>query len=576
MLSFVVEYFAWLLLVYFVRLILSLRVLSLVVAYFAGVLSVLIIQVRFLCFICKPLLQILSSLSNFAPDPTTVSEERFWERFGESREYGYGARRSEVESHTSIPQQHESAYESSLQEQLNSQFSSVTGARPAPAFVKAAVPWAARRTALSKKDQVLKKVMGILDKLTPENFDVLKDQLINSGIDSTDILLGVTSLIFDKAVSEPTVCPIIAELCLYLCWELPQFPSEEPNGKPVTFKRALLNTCQEAFEGADNLRAEIKEMTAPDQEAERRDKENIVKLRSLGNIRLIGELFKQNMLTERIIHHCIQHLLGQDVKTPPAEDNVEALCLLFNTVGKQLDENPKSSSIVDSYFIRMEQVSNNQHFASQMRFMVGKVLDLRANKWIPRREDIKSKTLNEIHSEAEQKEGLNPRSTNVCNGGGAPAVMGMGVGNNFGIAMFLVRDLRAKQKLRLRCGTTNYMRNGCAGNSSGSGLPGCLMLGMPRMPLVPKMPTVDGDGLESLPRGIGIENEGLMSSPVLLPSEGQSQAPVLRSFVGNAMLLPQGSGGICSGKPSSILQISTARALAASVPNEGAALESAS
>jgi hypothetical protein len=154
--------------------------------------------------------------------------------------------------------------------------------------------------------------------------------------------------------------------------------------------------------------------------------------------------------------------------------------------------------------------------------------------------------------------------------------MGMGVGNNFGIAMFLVRDLRAKQKLRLRCGTTNYMRNGCAGNSSGSGLPGCLMLGMPRMPLVPKMPTVDGDGLESLPRGIGIENEGLMSSPVLLPSEGQSQAPVLRPFVGNAMLLPQGSGGICSGKPSSILQISTARALAASVPNEGAALESAS
>jgi len=149
----------------------------------------------------------LSSLSNFAPDPTTVSEERFWERFGESREYGYGARRSEVESHTAIPQQHESAYESSLQEQLNSQFSSVTGARPAPAFVKAAVPWAARRTALSKKDQVLKKVMGVLDKLTPENFDVLKDQLINSGIDSTDILLGVTSLIFDKAVSEPTACP---------------------------------------------------------------------------------------------------------------------------------------------------------------------------------------------------------------------------------------------------------------------------------------------------------------------------------------------------------------------------------
>jgi translation initiation factor 4G len=122
------------------------------------------------------------------------------------------------------------------------------------------------------------------------------------------------------------------------------------------------------------------------------------------------------------------------VNAPPAEENVEALCLLFNTVGKQLEENPKSRSIVDSYFIRMEQVSNNQHFASQMRFMVGKVLDLRANKWIPRHEEMKPKTINEIHSETEQKLGLNPRTTNMRN---------MGAGNSFGIR----RDAGGRKEL---------------------------------------------------------------------------------------------------------------------------------
>lgn len=80
--------------------------------------------------------------------------------------------------------------------------------------------------------------------------------------------------------------------------------------------------------------------------------------------------------------------MGQDTKSIPEEENVEAICQFFNTIGKQLDENQKSKRINDIYFNRLKDLSTNPQLAVRLRFMVRDVIDLRANNWVPRREEV--------------------------------------------------------------------------------------------------------------------------------------------------------------------------------------------
>ncbi|KAG2324799.1 hypothetical protein Bca52824_007527 [Brassica carinata] len=87
-----------------------------------------------------------------------------------------------------------------------------------------------------------RKFKVILNKLTPQNFKKLLEQV---NIDNAVTLIGVVSQIFDKALKEPTFVEMYADLCFHLSGTLPDF---NWNGEEITFKRLLINKCQEEFE----------------------------------------------------------------------------------------------------------------------------------------------------------------------------------------------------------------------------------------------------------------------------------------------------------------------------------------
>uniref|UniRef100_A0ACD6ANN9 Uncharacterized protein n=1 Tax=Avena sativa TaxID=4498 RepID=A0ACD6ANN9_AVESA len=257
-----------------------------------------------------------------------------------------------------------------------------------------------------------RQLKSILNKLTPQNFDKLFEQVKEVNIDNVSTLTGVISQIFDKALMEPTFCEMYANFCSHLAGALPDF--SEDNEK-ITFKRLLLNKCQEEFERGEREEAEA-EKTEEEGEVkqtkeEREEKRVKARRRMLGNIRLIGELYKKRMLTERIMHECIKKLLGNYEK--PDEENIEALCKLMSTIGEMIDH-PKAKEHIDAYFDRMRGLSTNQLISSRVRFLLRDSIDLRKNRWQQRRKVDGPKKIDEVHRDAAQEK--HAQSTRLARG----------------------------------------------------------------------------------------------------------------------------------------------------------------
>ncbi|KAH9912513.1 armadillo-type protein [Fomitopsis serialis] len=288
-------------------------------------------------------------------------------------------------------------------------------------------------------DVVDRKVRALLNKLTMERFDSISDQIIawaNKSENEQDgrTLIQVIRLVFEKATDEANWSEMYARLCRKMMEQISPKVQDEgiknAEGKPIAggqlFRKYLLNRCQEDFEhgwaakestAAAAATKATEDRAAKDAADKDEDGEAALyseeyyaaqkaKRQGLGLIKFIGELFKLQMLTERIMHECVKKLLG-NVENPE-EEEIESLCKLLATVGQSLDT-PKARAHMDVYFARMKELTKSGNVNSRMQFMLLDLLEFRERKWIPRNLAAAPTTIAAVHAQAAKETAANQK-----------------------------------------------------------------------------------------------------------------------------------------------------------------------
>jgi translation initiation factor 4G len=279
-------------------------------------------------------------------------------------------------------------------------------------------PGAAGGNGHMEPDMVQRKVKAALNKMTPEKFDKIADQILAIAAQSKDeadgrTLRQVIQLTFEKATDEAHWASMYAKFCKRMLETMsPDIKDEsilDKNGNIVSggnlFRKYLLNRCQEEFERGWK-------MDLPDKpEGERGDEKSAeaamlsdeyyiaaaAKRRGLGLVQFIGELYKLSMLTERIMHECVKKLV--DYTGIPDEAEIESLTKLLKTIGQNLDSTEKGKPMMDVYFTRIQTMIDTPDLPSRLRFMLMDIVDLRKKRWASKEANKGPKTLEEVRAE---------------------------------------------------------------------------------------------------------------------------------------------------------------------------------
>lgn len=240
---------------------------------------------------------------------------------------------------------------------------------------------------------IMKRALVCLNKLTLTKFDIVSDKFIDTGIGrNQQCLAEAISLIVSKAQGEPHFAAMYASLCLKLAIAPMEAMGEEPaNKRGKKFKKLLLERCQAEFE--KDINEQVAEaVTEGDDKAEIEYKAGLIKKNYLGHMQFIGELYKGDLLSVKIMLVCLPELLqgSGDEKNSVDEEKVECFTKLMTTIGERLEHQSEylksagkkdASKALAECWKKVEGIAGNKegspHVSTRIRFLLQDLIEMR-------------------------------------------------------------------------------------------------------------------------------------------------------------------------------------------------------
>jgi len=257
------------------------------------------------------------------------------------------------------------------------------------------------RTCRQADTMAIVEVRYLLNSLFLEDFDFLSDLVIiwansSEGEDDAWTLGEVVRLVFEQAINEPKSSQLCARLCCKMVEQVSPAVAHhairDTDGQPIVgghlLRKLLLKRCQDLFVDIRRVRSDdflayaVNATSASASDVLHDEMHRKAHHQIPGLVQLVGELFKLQMLTEHIMHECVDMLL-RNIDDPDEED-IESLCALLESVGQNLDTTTISSSKMDPFYGLMKDLIDESKLDSCLRTMLLEVIALRSRNWIPR------------------------------------------------------------------------------------------------------------------------------------------------------------------------------------------------
>ena len=260
----------------------------------------------------------------------------------------------------------------------------------------------AKRHLLVKERTLPHQVMGILSRVTPDNYDAIEVELTNLPIRQSEDeeIQEIINVFFKKAIrpEDSIYAPQYARLITALVRNIEQQEAEklqrdqaagrEPDSGPVVSKlirSAVVNKCRQQYENLPEL-AELQAAVQTgddDPETEGRRRELMAKLKA--NIGFLGQLFLNKLVVERVVTAVLYFLLwGQDGQGQASHDyEVEQFTTLLEVCGPHLSADMRNT-YQSSYISTLNDISNSSAVTMRTKVLAMNCREMIENNYVRR------------------------------------------------------------------------------------------------------------------------------------------------------------------------------------------------